>query len=68
MGVPPTLKRASMHKFDIDVPRDAVDARDGRIGSASMRVDAHVIERTLKRDVRTQLICVAIQFWFSPKM
>ena len=51
-----------MYKFCIVVPREALVARDEHIVSATIHVDAHVIKRTLKRDVRTQLICVAMQF------
>ena len=56
------LTRASMYKFGVVVPREALVARDEHIVSATIHVDAHVIKRTLKRDVRTQLICVAMQF------
>ena len=51
-----------MYKFCVVVPREALVARDEHIGLVNIHVDAHVIKRTLKRDVRTQLICVAMQF------
>ena len=47
-----------MHKFFIFVARGARDARDVRFMSASAHVDAQVIQRALKRDVRTQSLYV----------
>ena len=51
-----------MYKFRIVVPREALVARDEHIRSPSIHVVAQVLKRTFKHDVRTQLICVAMQF------
>ena len=58
--------RASMYKFCIVVPREAIVARDEHIRSASIHVDAQVLKRAFKRDVRTaHMRCHAILIFFK---